>query len=280
MQHLRRAQHRRSDVRIAVAIAADPAADGEERRQPRQSLQREALLQGVLELRVEARQLVQEGEAEIVDAVGYLVGDLQPGKPQHRREPEAQYLGVDRFVTFAALPLCDQPRDLTLAFEDALALHLGRMRGEHRAHPRPAEPCHELFQADAAHFVERVGQASRPARRAGLRVRAAPAVLLLVLGDVQEMREEAERAHHVHRLVEVERVQETIELRLAGVLLAERHRGLPDALDALERIGARLVADHLAQQPAQEAPVFAERILLIVERSVHRPLQESGSDPG
>src|SRR5882724_7868330 len=72
-------------------------------------------------------------------------------------------------------------------------------------------------------------------------------------------------AHHVHRLVDVERIQQAIELRLAPVLLAEADRRLTDALDAPERIAARLVADHLAEQPPEEAPVLAQQVFLVVE---------------
>ncbi len=100
---------------------------------------------------------------------------------------------------------------------------------------------------------------------------AAAAVLLLVLGDVEEVGKEAEGAHHVQRLLEVERVQQRLELRLAALLAPEGDRRLADALDALEHPGARLLADHLAQQPPEEAPVFPQQILLGFRRVVpHR----------
>ncbi len=156
VQPLGRAQHVGAHVRVAVAIAADPAAHREKRRQPRQLLEREAFLQRVLELGIEPRQLLQEGEAEIVDAVGDFVGHLQLGGAQHRGEPQAQHFGMDRLVALAAGGLRDQACDFALAFEDALALHLGRMRREHRAHVCAREPCHQLAETDIAHFVERV----------------------------------------------------------------------------------------------------------------------------
>src|SRR5688572_22034967 len=80
-------------------------------------------------------------------------------------------------------------------------------------------------------------------------VRAAAAVLLLVLGDVEQVREVAERAHQVQRLVEVQRVQLALELGTARRFLVERHGRLADALDALERCLAHLLADHFPQQP-------------------------------
>ena len=95
-------------------------------------------------------------------------------------------------------------------------------------------------------------------------MRAAPAVLLLVLGDVEKMREVAERAHEVQRLFGIDGIQLALELAAAGafvrfVFLAEAHRRLPDALDALESRIARLAADHFAQQPPEEAAVLAQQ---------------------
>jgi len=156
---------------------------------------------------------------------------------------------MDRLVALGALRLREQARDLALRVEDALALHFGRMRGEHGRDVRAREPLHQRLTADVAHFIEGVRKAARPARRAGLRVRAPAAVLVLVLGDIQEMREEAEGAHHVHRLVEIERVQELVELRRAGVFAPEGDGGLADPLDAIECFLTRLRANHLAEQP-------------------------------
>ncbi len=48
------------------------------------------------------------------------------------------------------------------------------------------------------------------------------------------------------------------------------HRHLADALDALQRLGARLLPDHLAQQPAEQPPVLAQRILLVVHGNWNR----------
>src|SRR5207248_8043046 len=58
------AQHRGVDIRVAVAIAADPASDSEERREPRQLGERKALLQRLLELGIQAGQLREERSEE------------------------------------------------------------------------------------------------------------------------------------------------------------------------------------------------------------------------
>jgi hypothetical protein len=88
-------------------------------------------------------------------------------------------------------------------------------------------------------------------------VRTPAAVLLLVLGDVEKVREVAERAHEVQRLLGVEGIQFPLELGARRFLAVKGDRLLADALDALERLVADLLADHLAEKAAEEAPVFA-----------------------
>ena len=264
----RRGERRRGHVRVAVAIASDPAADGEERREPRRLREPEALLQGGLELLVQARQLGQEGHAEVGQAVGDLVLHFELGEPQHRRQPQAQHLASQSCVARRILRRGEQASDLALAIEDALALHLGRVRGQHRAHAGAAEPGEQVLAAQAlgAQALERIGDAARSRRRSRFGVRAAPAVLLRVLGDIEQMRKEAERPHHVQRLLDVEGVEQRFELGLrflrARLGAPERHRGLADELDAVEHLLADLLAYRVAQQPAQQAPVFAQQLLL------------------
>jgi hypothetical protein len=261
--HQRAAHHRRIHIRIAVAVAADPGADGEERRQPR--FDAVLFLQGLLELGVKARQLVEEGEAEVGKPVRHLVRHREPRAAQHCREPQPEDLGMQGPVSLGRLLPGKKPCYFTLAIQDALALHLGRMRGENRRHARAAEPFQQCIQADAglARAVERVGEAARAPRRARRGVRAAAPVLLLVLGDVEEMREVAERAHQVQRLLGVQGVQLALELGAGRFFLAKRHRLLADALDALERLLAHLLADHFAQQPPEQPAVFAEQQFLL-----------------
>jgi hypothetical protein len=135
----------RADVRIAIAVAADPGAYGEERRQPGLARELEAKAQRLLQVGVETRQLGQEGEAEIGERIGDLVGDREAREPEHRGEPQPQHLGVQRAVARRALRRGEEPGDLALALEDALALHLGRMRGQHRAHASAREPADEFL---------------------------------------------------------------------------------------------------------------------------------------
>ncbi len=171
----------------------------------------------------------------------------------------------------------DQPRDLALAVENALALHLRGMRGEHRAHARPLEPGGERFLA--AGLLQREREASATPRRAGFRVRLAPAVLVRVLGDIEQMREIAERPDHVQRLVDRQRIELRLQLRLDRRSLPrqgrirlrppEPHRGLADRLDLLPRPRPHLLADHVPQQPPEQPPILAEQVFLIGFVEVH-----------
>ena len=106
-------------------------------------------------------------------------------------------------------------------------------------------------------------------------MRMPAAVLLRVLGDVEQVRKIAERAHHLQGLLDVERVQQCVQFRPGrrgafgiGLGAPERHRGLADALDFLEHVRARVLADHLAEQPPEQPPVLAQQLLLGVLRGV------------
>jgi hypothetical protein len=96
----RRAHHLRGDVRVAVAIAADPGADGEERRKAR--FDAVLLPEGVLELGVEPRQLVQEGEAEVREPVRHLVRYREPRAAQHGRQPQPENFRMQKLFARGA----------------------------------------------------------------------------------------------------------------------------------------------------------------------------------
>src|SRR5688572_10672849 len=169
-------------------------------------------------------------------------------------------------IALRGFGLRKQPRDLALAIEDALTLHFRRVRGEHGRDARGCEPVEERldFHARFARALERIREASGARRRAGGGVRAPAAVLLLVFGDVEKVREVAEGAHEVQSLLGIERVQLALELGASGLLAPELHRLLADALDALERLVAHLLADHFAQQAAEESAIYAEVYFLFV----------------
>ena len=115
-----------------------------------------------------------------------------------------------------------------------------------------------------------MADAARVTRGARLGMGVAAPVLVDVFGDVEEMREEAERPHHVQRLVDRQRVEaatraRTCPTRRGGSAPRSMHR-----FDAAARVLADLLADHLAQEAPEEPPVLAQRELLV--HDVHEPL--------
>jgi len=118
-------------------------------------------------------------------------------------------------------------------------------------------------------------------------VRPAAPVLLRVLGDVEKVREVAERAHDVERLVDRQGIELRLQVRLDGGGLPgglrvrfrapEPDCRLPDALDALARVRAHLLADHVAQQPSEEPTVFAKLLFLVVGQVQNRSTQGRSS---
>ena len=179
-------------------------------------------------------------------------------------------LAVGELGLVADLPLAlvEQLGDLEFARQRALAPHLGRMRRQHRADESGVEEFAQGFGRDAgfARALEGVGQRTRPRRRALHDVGAVAADVVLVLGDIGQMREIAERAHDRERLVVVEAVERRGEFapRAGLVVAVEADRGLPDALDEIEGLGALLLAHGVAENASEQADVVAQRRVLLV----------------
>ena len=121
----------RDNVRIAVAVTADPGARAQERRQTRRRVDPEFIVQPLLHGGVELRQLGEESVAVVGEPIVDLIEHAQPRQAQHRGLPQREHLAVeagfelDRLVRrklHAVAPL-QQPGDLAFAFEDAPALH-------------------------------------------------------------------------------------------------------------------------------------------------------------
>ena len=182
-----------SDEGIAVAVAADPGADAEEGRQC-PDLFRVALLQLLRRLDVEARQFGEEGFLEIGNPVLDLVDHLQPHRAQHPRLPQGQDRIGQRQVVLGFLfrrqlhPLAavEQAFEFAVVADQALALHLGRVRGEHRGDQRMREEVGNRLGRDfcGRQGIEGKNQAAFARRRTGQIVGATATDVVLVLGDV------------------------------------------------------------------------------------------------
>ncbi len=84
-------EHLGGHVRVAVAVAADPRADAQEGRHARPAPAGVEHAEGVLDLAIEPRQLVEEGVVVIGEAVGDFVDDEQPLLAQEIGAPQDQH---------------------------------------------------------------------------------------------------------------------------------------------------------------------------------------------
>ena len=129
------AQHFGGDEGIAVAVPADPGAHAQQDRQ-RPAAER------AFHLPVQPRNFGKERQAVEGQRVLDFVDDAQARQADHRRLPEREHARVQPRLDARALaggqPVAFQFRqgggDVAFAAEDALPLHLGRMRGEDRHH--------------------------------------------------------------------------------------------------------------------------------------------------
>lgn len=267
----RGAQHFGIDVRIAVAVPAYPRPHAQQRGQP---LGRAGVPgEGVFHFRIQPRDLLEEGIAVVGKRVVDLVHHAQLGQAQHRRLPQGQDPGVE-FVRdfrlfdgkqqFAVAPV-EQPRDLALAVERALSLHLGRMRGQHRANERAFEPDLEFVGTDTGRLQLRQGprEAALARRQPLAQPGAAFPLLVAVLGDVEQMREIAEGAHHIQALAPRQAIEDSGQLGahragLARLGAAKAHRGLAHVLDERVTSLAGALLQHPPEQPPQQAHVLAQ----------------------
>src|SRR5579871_1773212 len=103
-------------------------------------------------------------------------------------------------------------------------------------------------------------QRSRPWHIAGPGTLAHPADVVLVLGDIGQMREVAEGAHDAHGLADRHAVEDQLEFapRRLVVAAVKPDRGLADALNQIEDVGAFLVANGIAEDAPQQADVVSQ----------------------
>ncbi len=236
----------------------------------------------VLESAINARDLAQERGVVIAQRVVDFIGDRQTGEAQQAGVPELQHAGLQ--LGFVRCKLArrqrvlrqgsiadlvaqhQQPGDVALRVQDALALHFRWMGGQHRRdvalrqrlrdHPGrntgPAQP--RKSGLDAAFL-----------RVAGALVQRAPPDVMAVLGKIGEVAEIGECADHADCLLSRERLQQRLQcaVRLMIGVAAECDRQLADALHQFESCSALLLADGVAQDAPQQPDVFAQRSFVV-----------------
>jgi hypothetical protein len=154
--------------------------------------------------------------------------------------------------------MADQFGDCTFGVEDALSLDLGRVRGQHRRDIRLRQHLGDLAGADVGAGQALEGHCQRAFLQMALGLVVFTAAhMVAILGDVGQVAEVAEGTNHAHRLVTGEVLQQAVEHASGrGVPLQPvGHRELAHALDQLEGLGALLLADHVAEDAAEQANV-------------------------
>ena len=94
---------------------------------------------------------------------------------------------------------------------------------------------------------------------------AAAADMVLVFGDIGQVRKVGKRAHHGIGLFARQLLEHGVQCQSGvGVFFAAKaHRGLADGLDHVEDGVAFLFAQHVAQQAAQQADIFFQWRVLV-----------------
>ena len=146
------------------------------------------------------------------------------------------------------------------------------MGGQHRADQRAGEEMAQIGRAEAGRprMRQGLGQRARPRRSAGAAARPHLPDVVLIFGDVGEMREITEGAHDAHGLADRHAVEDDFEFapRRPVVVPVEPDRGLPDALDQIEYVGAFLIAHGIAEDAAEQADIGPQPGILFQRRSL------------
>ena len=269
--HLQRGRgHPGRDVRVAVAIAAHPRPERDQRRH-RDPLARIALLDRRLELAVELRHHAVQRRGEVDEPAVDLVGggggggaDLV-GAPQLLDRAGDRAAGLGLVVGHRrALVQIPQPReDARELLDRGPAPRLGRVGGhdepelgalEHlpqlaRRHAPLGEVCHRGAQGAGA------GRVAEPALAP-----AQPPHALVVLGQVHELEPARQRPHQHLGVLERQRADQLLELARGGEIarapaLAQRGGALVQRDGLLALAGG----EHGGEQLAQERLVVHER---------------------
>ncbi len=246
-----------ADGRVAVAVAADPAAEGERRRVQRRLEPEPRQLHGQFLEHVgdrPGRQLVEvvDGVARLVEHLGLGDADLvglpeqvdQLFQPAHR--PRRR-----RLVAVGGLQRVEQPGELAQLGEHGAAGRLGRVGGEDRADREPPDQLGQLVGVAGERLVgadpgHRLGQ---PAATRLAPARRPVAAAVDLLGDVGEVEVGGEGASETARGGGVGGGEGA---RGGGPVVADRQ---PHGLDPRQHLLPLLADQRAAEQVAEVTDV-------------------------
>ena len=152
--------------------------------------------------------------------------------------------------------LAQERRDPLVRLEDRAPRRLGRVGGEDELDAHPLGLPRELLLAHAGGVQTRERGLERLARDAALvLVGAAAPEPVVLLGDVRELEEDAERPQHDGLALERERPRSSRRAARARPLAARPARERADPLDEVEHLLPLLLDEHAPEEVAEQADV-------------------------
>ncbi|TWG84011.1 hypothetical protein L603_002200000220 [Cellulosimicrobium cellulans J34] len=260
-------------VGVAVAVAADPRPEAHERAD--QGLLAAGLVaeQPVVEAAVDRGERVEhrgvedpEGRLHLVEHGRLVLADRR--RAPHRvdlREQAALVLRERRAAEPLRVALVEQRRDAADGAGDRAPARLRRVRGEHGAELEPAQAAQRLLAAHLGdELLERLGQrvvGRRGARRELGLALTQHAHAVVLLREVREVEVAREGARDLLGALHRQALDEGLGLgqHLARGVVVRADRELAQALDVVEQVLAARLAQHGAEQTAEEADVVAQR---------------------
>jgi hypothetical protein len=280
----RREGRRRGDGRVAVAIAADPGAELQERPGsgwpgagptavgggPRGGDKR---VQGGVEGPVQPRDHPEQGRVEEGHRAADLVERARADDPGVGRAPQDRHLLAQPATDLAVLarrqarvvePL-QQIRGPAQGDKDGAAPGLGRVGREDRLDLQPSDERGETRRSAGPAAQERNRLGDRIVEGAVAR-RSRPATQhphpMTLLGEVHEPEVEPERLDEALGLGNLQGVELRREAGpLRGIVgAAQPDEPATNTLHELEQVRARLLRDHLAEERAEQADLVTELV--------------------
>ena len=268
------AGHVRRHVRVAVAVAPDPRAEADERAHDRGLRAGRIGLQPVVEPPVDLGEHVEEGRVEHGHDGPHLVEHHRLGCPERRRAPEhvdlgqqaPLVLGQRRPADVQRVALRHQVRDPPDRGGDRAPAGLGGMGGDDRAELELLQPRDRRVEPDL------LGQGGHGCREGVVRgelvrgqdglptVQRADAVVLL--GEVREVEVARESARDLFGPGRGEALDEILGLdeRFHPGLVVGADRQLAQPLDVGQQLAAASLAEHRAEEAAEQPDVVAQRV--------------------
>src|SRR6516165_601346 len=216
---------------------------------------------------------MQEGRVIIAQRIFDFVADCETRPAQEARLPDLRdpcpqkhfiapaFTGVEKARAFGK-----KRENVTLGIEQAFALHLGRMRGEHRRHQALPERAHDLILRHPGLVQKHEGPRETAFRRGGSRLafgQGAPPDLIAILSYVGEIGKITEGSNDRNRLFGCEATQKNIK-RMASLgigIALEGDTQTANGLDPLETFDALLFANGLAEDLPKQANIVDEGIV-------------------